>query len=420
MPEIIAYPHISRVDNEIQMKVINCEKFQKITIRLEEESHRWYHASAHYVSDKDGQVDVSIDESVGGSYVGIETMGLFWSKEKMTNKKLSVAFDGIKFKIYLSVFDGHLNFEQQTDLSNHKSLASITIERRFADSNISCSLVRYGDLRGFLYVPNEKRQFLGVIDVGGLTGGTMNERASLLTSNGFVTFALSLFGGFDQPKNVSEIDLTYIKRAIDYLLSHDKVQKEGVAIIGISLGGTIALAAAGCLPKIKCVVNITGPITACANINLKYGDRKWKAAEDKEELARFITDTVQDRRYVLQIPDYSDINNHIPPFHKSKSSILFIYGEDDGLIRWQNHAKLAKKMLESTNKVNYKMIIYPGAGHLLIIPYAPVISKGYLSRSSRYAWFQGGKLPGHAKSQIQAWRDIIEFLKQNSIPLSRI
>ena len=101
--------------------------------------------------------------------------------------------------------------------------------------------------------------FVGVIDVWGFTGGLREDRAALLAANGFAVLALAYCAFKDLPERYGLLQVSYFESAIDWLTSQPKVKSSGVGLVGLSNGGTLALALAAQLgQEVKAVVSISG------------------------------------------------------------------------------------------------------------------------------------------------------------------
>nr|XP_039271854.1 acyl-coenzyme A thioesterase 1-like [Styela clava] len=426
MSQIVVNPRNGLADEQVTIKFTNLRKSQKITIQScqTSDSGAEFHSYAYFEADDNGEVDFQTASSHGGYFHGIDPIGLFWSMKKIPiSKKSYSSLNKMNVErpsvVLLNLYDGHVNIDASLATGNlyPLSLVSTTFERRFLDSKIDRVLVQTGDLRGVMFVPRSKNRFLGVIDINGAVGGSLESRGALLANHGFVVMCLSLFGANDQPKTISFIDLEYIERGINFLLSHNNVQKDGVALVGMSLGGTASMAAAGCLENIKCIVNIVGPIVANLGFHYRYKGRQWKAVEVNRNLAIDV-DGAHILEKVVQIPKLKDLFNHIPNFSKSKAPMLFIYGSEDSFMDWRSYVLLINEIFTESKKTNYKINIYKGTGHLLLPPVAPLVKESFYD--SKNVALYGGSPKSHYEGQINAWIDIIEFLKQNNTPLSNL
>ncbi|XP_039258661.2 acyl-coenzyme A amino acid N-acyltransferase 1-like [Styela clava] len=421
MAKIIVKPYNSLYDDpNLVIRVVNLGLNEKITIQSCQTSDkgREFHAYAYYITDDNGKVDVSVDSSFGGYYTGVEPLGLLWAMRIVPGPKQKfsslVKQDATTpaFIIY-KVYRGHIDIDQIGSINTRKCLmVSSKFERKFANSNIRRFVVKEGDLRGVIFVPEQKGSFMGVIDLGGVNGGMVEMRAALLSNYGFVVLSLSLFGAFDQIKKVSHVDLAYIERGVKYLLCHEKVFKDGVGVLGVSFGGSAVLAAATFVKDIKCVVNISGPLSASGFTNFKYGEKIWMPTEEKIN-GHPVIDGIQRPSCMIQTPQYLKIHKHFPEFQKSEASILFIYGEDDRSVNWKEQSELAIQLMKSSNKTNYEIKSYPGTGHMIFPPYVPMFSLAYILPTANYPTYLGGTSKDHAYGQANAWKHIISFLKEH-------
>jgi len=87
-------PTSSLVDEEVRIRVFELEPNQAVTLeaRIEGDKGEVFKSYAHYIADKDGGVDVCRDSSFGGSYSGIELMGLIWSMKPALGKEKDFGF----------------------------------------------------------------------------------------------------------------------------------------------------------------------------------------------------------------------------------------------------------------------------------------------------------------------------------------
>ena len=91
------------------------------------------------------------------------------------------------------------------------------------------------------------------------SGGLREDRAALLAANGFAALAIAYCYYEDLPEQYGLFQLSYFESAIDWLISQPKVKSGGVGLVGLSNGGTLALALAAQLGhKVKAVVSVSG------------------------------------------------------------------------------------------------------------------------------------------------------------------
>lgn len=130
----------------VQVKVEGLAPHKPVELRsrLVDDRGVIFKASAQYKADEAGQVDVCRAPSLGGSYTGVEPMGLFWAMAPETphNKlmKKNVLSPTLVEIEALSGETGEL-------------LASETNERGFMVEGMKRIPVEEGRIRGVLFVP---------------------------------------------------------------------------------------------------------------------------------------------------------------------------------------------------------------------------------------------------------------------------
>ncbi|XP_046568731.1 acyl-coenzyme A thioesterase 1-like [Haliotis rubra] len=203
-------PRVALVDEKVSITVNSLRPQQRVTILLRvEEGKVVFNSCAHFLTDQQGQVNVSQHASLGGTYRGVDSMGLFWSLKPVPGiskasllRKIDVTTP-LVFR--LSVLDDHVPFD---------------------------------DLR--LSTPVVKGHFLQCSTCLAQREGVTEFRAALLASRGFACFALAYFRYDDLPTSLADIDFDYFLNAVDWLASHPSVQPGGIGVVGTSKGGELA------------------------------------------------------------------------------------------------------------------------------------------------------------------------------------
>ncbi|XP_023701037.2 cell death regulator Aven-like isoform X1 [Paramormyrops kingsleyae] len=211
----------SLFDEPLQIKVDGLIPEQRVELKakLIDDRGVLFKSSAEYSADFSGTVDLGTSGSLGGSYTGIEPMGLFWS---MTPEKpcsrLMIKDASRSLLVNIEVINA-------TDLGH--ALASETVERGFMVEGTRRSPVKVGRIRGTLFVPPGPGPFPGVLDLYTFGGGLTEVRGSLLANKGFVVLCLAYYNYADLPKSVSHFDLEYFEEALTFLRSQpEKIQDD--------------------------------------------------------------------------------------------------------------------------------------------------------------------------------------------------
>ena len=88
-------PMSSLIDDKIKIFASGLKPRQPVTLeaKIVGEKGEVFESHAHYISDKYGEVDVSRDSSSGGSYKGVEPMGLLLEYDSCTGTKKGASSD---------------------------------------------------------------------------------------------------------------------------------------------------------------------------------------------------------------------------------------------------------------------------------------------------------------------------------------
>uniref|UniRef100_A0A1I8JAB4 Abhydrolase_3 domain-containing protein n=1 Tax=Macrostomum lignano TaxID=282301 RepID=A0A1I8JAB4_9PLAT len=206
------------------------------------------------MTDEAGRLNLDSSCSVGGTYTGLDSMGLFWSLKQDPSQRTGLRLlrreAEIPLKYQLTALNGHVMWdelagEQKPD-SGH-ALCSIALERTYLSDSVERLPIKFGRLRGALFKPRSQRSCPPVIDLFGTGGGLMEHRSALLAKEGFSVLALAYFNYEDLPKELHEIDMDYFEEAVDFMLAspYSRLGPEGgLGLIGVSAGADIVANAA--------------------------------------------------------------------------------------------------------------------------------------------------------------------------------
>ncbi|KAL1776421.1 acyl-coenzyme A amino acid N-acyltransferase 2-like [Sigmodon hispidus] len=416
MIQLIVSPSNALADEPVSILATGLHPSQLVTIKatLKDEKENLFQSKAFYKANEAGEVDLEQASALGGDYVGIHPMGLFWSlKPKRTFQRL------MKKDVMNSPFCITLDLYDSVCLENTTTIrpkASQVVQRWFAGPGIQRKQIRQGRIRGALFLPPGKGPFPGVMDMFGNIGGLIEFRASLLASRGFAVLALAYFAYEDLPDKLLETDLEYFEEAANFLLSHPKIQQPGIGVISVSKGAEIGLAMACYLKQVVATVCINGS-SAILDIPLRYRDLVVTPVRRAVEYIQVhASGAVRLRSFIGD--SWNKLNpQSILPVEKAQGWILFIVGENDECLDSKAYAQRAMDQLHSHGRSSGRMLVYPGAGHLIEPPYSPCC---FASRNSGMSnpllW--GGDTIAHAAAQEHSWREIQKFFRQH-LPQSR-
>ena len=80
-PEILVYPVDSLSDQKVEITISSLPSYCKVTLQVSilSDNGILFTSCGQYISNGDGKVAVHTDHSYGGSYIGINQMGLLTS-----------------------------------------------------------------------------------------------------------------------------------------------------------------------------------------------------------------------------------------------------------------------------------------------------------------------------------------------------
>ncbi|XP_002735233.2 acyl-coenzyme A thioesterase 1-like [Saccoglossus kowalevskii] len=409
MPTISVNPKIGRADQPVCIQVSKLPPLTPFTVRshlIGEKGHK-FEAHGHYTASTDGEVHLDKHPSIGGTYTGIEPMGLFWSMVQSPGQMTGIRYVKLDVtqpsRIDLSLYPGYLGIDELQDTT---PVTTTSIERVFMDEHMERFEVKAGRVRGMIIKPKGRGPFPGIIDLYGTAGGLMEMRASLLANYGYAVLALAFCGYQDLPEMFLQIDLDYFEESINWFTDQDFVMPGGIGTIGLSKGGEIAVAMATYFPeKVKAVVSING-----AHMHT-YSAMKFRGQTlpyTGYETTKLI---VKDgNASCLELVD-DPVEQAVFDFSRVKAEMLWIAAGDDLNWKSQFYAEEAVKILKTLNMSNYQYLYYPEAGHLIEPSNTPFCALSYHKLLGlNLLW--GGKAKAHTRAQEDSWKRILQFFQK--------
>ncbi|XP_069017912.1 acyl-coenzyme A thioesterase 1 [Embiotoca jacksoni] len=391
-------------DKLVQVKVEGLAAHKAVELRSKVVDDRGmvFKASALYTADETGRVDVSRAPSLGGSYTGVEPMGLFWALAPETphNKLLKK-----------NVLSPTLVELQALNKETGELLASETNERGYMTEGMKRIPVQEGKIRGVLFIPPGDGPFPGIVDLYLFGGGLTEPRASLLASKGFVVLALAYQRYQDLPKNPANLDLEYFEEAVTYLRRRAEVKGPRVGIISISHSGGLAMAMSSFLSGISATVCINA-CNANTVIPLHYKDIVIPPLPYVIKNVKFTDSGLLDIRDVLTDPSLETNKPSLMPIERASCQFLFAASEDDHNWNSALFAEQAAATLRNHGKASFQLVTYPKAGHFLEAPHTPYCASGIHAAIGSAVLF-GGEPKAHVEAQLDLWDRVQEFFKSH-------
>ncbi|XP_061898970.1 peroxisomal succinyl-coenzyme A thioesterase-like isoform X1 [Entelurus aequoreus] len=409
--KLSVHPSRGLVDEKFVILVQNAPPGVQLTVHAShrsEDGHDW-EAFAHYVSDAGGSVDVSKDVSLGGTYSGLEPMGLLWSLRPVPGSRPGLRMRKMKvqtpMEVTISVRRGH----GTQGFLDQVVLASQAVERWYMAPGVRRIPVTTDGLSATLFLPSGPGPFPGVLDLWGGGGGLVEYRSSLLASHGFASMALNYLSPKASQETGKMVDDSYFQAALRVLQEHPQVLGNRVALVGLCLGSGVCLKIAVHASSVKprCLVCVSGTHVMPPTGTFDYwNNAKCRYNEHKEVISRDV---------LLPLPTDPALKVDVG---RLQCPLLLIVGQDDQNLASPESAADMKAMMEQAgNSHMLTLVSYPHAGHLIEPPYSPHIRASFFrsafaghQRPFTFLALWGGQTSWHSRAQEDAWKKTLDFL----------
>ncbi|XP_076589754.1 peroxisomal succinyl-coenzyme A thioesterase-like isoform X2 [Chaetodon auriga] len=378
-----------------------------------EDGHSW-EAFAHYTANAAGTVNVSEDPSLGGTFSGVEQMGLLWSLRPVPGSKpaLRMRKENVQtpMEVTISVYQGH----QTEGFTDQVQLAGTVVERWYMAPGVRRVPITEGGLTATLFLPPGPGPFPGLLDLWGGGGKLVEYRAALLASHGFASLALDYLTPKITIETGKMVDNSYFETAYRVLEQHPQILGSRIAMLGLSFGTSITLKMAvySKVMKLRCAVSISGshvqPIHGSVEQMLNaFNEKASKIRVNKENQVIY-------RDLTLPIPTEPALKVDVG---RLQCPLLLVVGEDDQNSPAYEAAMDIKDMMERAGNSHLLTILsYPNAGHLIEPPYTPHVRASAfrsVNTHEKVVALWGGETVAHSRAQEDAWRKTLVFLREH-------
>ena len=408
----IVQPRDGMMDEPIAIRIIDLKPQQPIIVRAstQDADGKLWQSYAGFYADERGEVNLSTQAPVNGTYTGIDPTGLIRSMNLP-----GADYNRARFAYRRAE---SLTFNFSLDVAGQSS-PTTTVIRRFMPLQGKMSDVREAGLVGTLFTPPGGGPFPGIIVLGGSEGGLNSEDvAALLSSHGYAVLALAYFGAEGLPSSLEEIPLEYFKRAIDLMRSRPFVKGGGVAVVGTSKGAEAALLVGTHYREVRAVVGYvpSGVVWSCIcgapdRSSWSFGGKSVPYIPQGTDPTYRppqgfpIRPTVN---YTYRLQNQAAVRQATIPVERISGPVLLISAKDDQLWPSSVLADLVMKRLKShKHPFPDRHLSYEAAGHLIgkaqLPAGATVIAGGRLAT--------GGTPEGNALAQAASWPKVLTFLE---------
>ncbi|GHJ46959.1 palmitoyl-CoA hydrolase [Catellatospora sp. TT07R-123] len=364
-------------DQPVHIRLYGIPAGRAVTVRLTAAAYdrsQW-RSQALFTADGTGTVDLDRAASLGGTYSGVDGMGLFSSLVPPAGDPDRVQFlplfpeAAASYEVKLTVWDGR------------RAAGGRVLHRIWTGAGVTHQVLTPGGdgLDGVYFAPPATAHGVAVLAFGGSEGGNGEKyTAALLASHGVPALALAYFARPGLPGALRDVPLEYFDRAITRL---HELSGLPVVLLGFSRGTEAALLSAEAFPRWVRGIVAYAP-TDTVHAGYPSGAEAWTL-------------------HAAPVSPGTRLKAVVP--------LLAIAGDADGL--WPSAA--AALALGGSGA---RVLIYPGAGHLVgTFPYLPAgVRPTHPLTGAELD--MGGSRAGDAAARRDGWPRVLAFLGAPTAP----
>ncbi|MCM3079358.1 acyl-CoA thioesterase/BAAT N-terminal domain-containing protein [Brevibacillus invocatus] len=377
---------------------------------------------AIFVADRVGNVDLSTQAPIEGTYSDPDQMGLFWS---MTVSKLRFHLSNRLEQLPCSPRSSVVTFTAEVA---GEVVARAELTRLFLTSEVQTKdVLEYGFVGRFFYT----RQSLSsdspiIIALSGSEGGlhTPSQFAALFASHGYPTLALAYFNLEHLPPEIRNIPLEYCQKAIEWIKGQPFFRSRKIAVFGRSKGAELALVLGATFLDIGGVIASSPTSTVCIGSwssedapDVYCPQSSWSYQGKplpfipltEEQCLAFQKNLIEGKRvdsiHGACFSNQDMLEQATIPVEKIQGPLLLISSDDDHWWPSSLHCKrMVQRLTEHDFSHSYLHLDYQNVGHGIRFPYIPTTNLR----------LNGGTAKNNAFAAKDSWHHILAFLKQLS------
>lgn len=343
-------------------------------------------------ADSAGRVDSTTAHSSGGSYVGVDPAGLFWSMRLPAGHTATYPpFTRGHLPIEVGIDNNSIDNNSGGSTNGGGTLARTRVTRSLWADGVRRQPVATAGLVGDLYLPpgaSATRPRPGVLLLGGSEGGRPDPGyAGFLASQGFAVLGLAYFGAPGRPAELLRVPVEYGLAGARWLSTRPEVAGSRVGVQGTSKGGEYASLLASTAPELFGAVAAHVP-SDVAWSGISYatgrGGSSWtRGGRDVPSLTIGFgggfgfADIVGLALGRPMKVDASYVGGYASASARARESarfrvenitapILFVSGDDDAIWPSVTHSDRAMRPItQAGNRYGSRHLRHPGAGHFI-------------------------------------------------------
>ncbi len=424
-PRIEISPRRAPADEPLRVRLGGLPPCRPVTVRARMRGRpgsRW-ESRATFEADDRGDVDVSTQRPLSGTYADPDPMGLIWSMA------LAPAPDDAPGESPGPLSPTPITFTAEID---GQPVAETTIERLRLAPGGGRTPVRELGLVGTLFEPPDPGPHAGVILLGGAEGGVHEPDAALLASHGYAVLALAYFGMEGVLPDLVNIPLEYCETALAWLQAREGVRGDRLGVIGGSRGGELALLLGATFPAVTAVVSYNGSGVITQGIGgggilekVNTGQPSWthrgrplpflpsRATPAFEAQVRAGGPVELGLVFRAALDDAAAVEAATIPVERIGGPVLLISAGDDRTWPTARLSAIAEERLaRHGHRYPYRHLRYERAGHGIIPPpYGPTTARD--APGPGVAFAMGGTAEDDAFARADAWAQTLAFFARH-------
>jgi dienelactone hydrolase len=382
-PRLTVEPGTALLDHQLQIRLTGVASGRLVTLEARE---GWWVGRGVFRADANGIVDPAREASVGGSYRGVDPMGLFWS---MT----STATTGYP------PWDGGIARLRALVRGRVVGRARVRLALRTADTTVHTTFRPRDGFFGRYWAPRDtSTRRSAVLYLGGSEGGLPDHGPQLLAEHGHPTLAVAYFDRAGLPDSLVRIRLEYFETALRWLAHRPGVDPSRIIVLGVSRGSEAALLLGVHFPKLVYGVAALVP-TSVVHAGLP-------AAPTRRLQPAW---TLNGRPVPFSERRNETAGPAAIPVERIAGPIFLAGATDDGLWPSARYVRVLVDRLHAHGRTDVTALVYDGAGHGIgfAVPNVPVETRF----ESRYGTlYLGGSAAADARARADLWPKLLRFL----------
>jgi pimeloyl-ACP methyl ester carboxylesterase len=379
-----------------------------------------YESSAVFEADANGNLDLSTQKPISGSYDSMDSMGLLLSLRRVCGK----------FKKVLENISVNDNLIIDITTECGQDCARVQLERLFMSPEVKSLKINDEFVGELFYSENNSNKT--IVFLGGSSNKelcTIVPPSALLASHGFNVLALAFFGTKGLNSALAEIPLEYFEKVFAWLAKSPITRCKEVYVYCGSIGGILGLELASRYPVITKVVASNPLAWIIQGLSFKRASLLTQGGKSlpfiKFSLGAFFSSLIHcfmknepfgfAYTYRKSLAKAGNKEQARIKLENSNADILLFGGQKDGW--WDTHEsclKLMEVLAERNYQHAYEYVTYEYGGHACYPPFIIPVEElsAPIKMAPRLVFSERVTKEANAHMIEDSWKKAIEFFKK--------